>query len=262
MRGAFSPFWRYNNEPTHGEQIAHIAREDLAVHGYRTDSGDCYLVYGEPESACAELERIATDAQRPVWMMVNTDTYEALSAKNREYLGPYWGWNWDFFYADEPLNPVAHSDQVEIVPAGSPAFENSRADIERILRVANPITSALAQIDTLDWFLMRATDGEIAAVLGAEPMANGGIHLAGLATDPRYGGRGYGGGLIVGAINTLLEHHDHIAFGVWSWNTSALRLYRRLGIPHADSLIMAQREPFQDMQALLIEATCAQVEEE
>ncbi|VEI12465.1 GNAT family N-acetyltransferase [Trueperella bialowiezensis] len=251
MLGAQSAFWRLSawSHQLAGTRIEQIDDPDLGLVLVDSDRGRVLVAYGEPARGIDALRNVMDRGVRPDRTMINRELYGALDAPLRDHFGPNWGYAWDYFWADEPLDPVPGSERVELLRAASPQFAAVAGDVRRALEQANPITDALERFDELDWFVMRAPTGDIAIVLGATQEKEC-MSLEGLGTVPEYRGQGYGGATMVGAVNMSLELTGYVRFGVWSWNEGAMRLYRRLGIHHDGKLISGRREPFDEARYL------------
>lgn len=247
MLGASSAFWRLN-EWLHQEEdvLLEKASCDVGLVLFEGHTGPELVVYGEPGPAIAALEDVVARGIVPERTMINREVYGALDERLRNYFGPNWGHAWDFFWAKGPVAPVPYCELVEYVRAGSLEFHTYRADIRQALLASNPISDAVDQLDELDWFFLRAPDGQIATVMGAERVGDV-IGFYGLGTVPDYRGHGYGGATMVGAVNASLDLAAAIRFGVWAWNEGAMRLYTRLGVRHDGALISGRNEPFEEL---------------
>lgn len=245
MLGASSAFWRLN--AWGGEVLEREESPGLGLVLLAGEAGPTLIAYGEPGSAIPALTDLAGRGVTPARTMINREVYGALDEPLREHFGPSWGYAWDFFWADRPLAPVEYCDRVEFCAAGSAEMDRVREEIRAALLASNPISDAVGELDHLDWFFLRAPDGNIATVMGAEKVGEGmGFH--GLGTVPDYRGNGYGGATMVGAVNAALERGAFIRFGVWAWNEGAMRLYTRLGITHDGAIISGRAEPFEELR--------------
>lgn len=250
MLGASSAFWRlgawkHNREV---EPLETIEKPDLGLAIVDGTKGPRLIAYGEPKAAIAALTDFAGRGLVPHTTMINREVYGALDEATRTHFGPYWGHAWDFFWTDAPLAEIEHCERVEFLRAHSAKLEPVRDEVRAALLASNPISAAVDEFDHLDWFILRAPDGNIATVMGAERSGTGmGFH--GLGTVPAYRGKGYGGATMVGAVNASLQLASHIQFGVWGWNDGAMRLYSRLGIRHDGGLIFGSDQPFKELQA-------------
>lgn len=251
--GAHSPLWRLAIADRSQDPV--YLREDSSVgivvkpNPWKAEFDTDNLIavaYGDPEVAIAELTSVT--AKYPVLdrVMVSQEIHDALPSEMKDSLGPYWGFAWDFFWADAPLESVAHSDRVELIKRDTPELAALKEDIRSALELSNPITHTLKHMHDFDWFIMRNDAGHIVTVMAAE--LGEVTHLHGLGTIPAYRGRGYGGTTMVGAINLALQQGSYIQFGVWTWNKGARRLYERLGIAHGGVMISASKEPFEDLE--------------
>lgn len=248
MLGASSAFWRLNAWKHHRqvEVLSRIDEPDLGLVLLAGDADPTLIVFGEPGPAIAALSALV--GREVSGAMMNREVYGALDEDLRHHFGPYWDYAWDFFWTDEPLAEVEHCERVEHIHAGSPEFVNQREEIRAALLASNPISDAVNEFDSLDWFILRAPDGNIATVMGAQSTGDGmGFH--GLGTVPQYRGAGYGGATMVGAVNASLRVCPHVHFGVWAWNEGAMRLYTRLGIHHEGGLIWGRPTPFAPLEA-------------
>ncbi|MDP9805426.1 GNAT superfamily N-acetyltransferase [Trueperella bonasi] len=247
MLGAHSAFWRFGAFRRTGNETQLIEEPDLAMALIAGPDGNTLVVYGEPERAVGDMRRLRGSEHDFVETMINRETYEALDSSLREYYGPHWGYAWDFFWTQTPLKPVDHCERVEFLRAGSAQLKAVENDVRNALIATNPITGAIDRFADLDWFILRADNGEIVTVMGATQ--GEGMSFEGLGTVPKYRGLGYGGATMVGAVNLALQLVNHVQFGVWAWNMDAMRLYRRLGLNHDGALITGRTLPFDDLRS-------------
>ncbi|WP_300047092.1 GNAT family N-acetyltransferase [Trueperella sp.] len=245
MLGPSSAFWRLN--AWDGNVLEREERPGLGLLLLAGNAGPTLIVYGEPGSAIPALVELAGRAVAPAHTLINREVYGALDEPLREHFGPSWGHAWDFFWADQPLAPVEHCERVEFCAAASEEMAEVRGEIRAALLASNPISDAVGELDRLDWFYLRAPDGNIATVMGAE-RTGGAVGFHGLGTVPDYRGNGYGGAMMVGAVNAALERAQFIRFGVWAWNEGAMRLYTRLGITRDGAIISGRVEPFEELR--------------
>lgn len=242
-----SDFWRLvasrerTNMPIFMRQTA-----AAAVVIYTEREQNLMMADGDPEVASHFIaEALEQDVALDRTMM-SYSLFEGLPESLLHRVAPHWGFEWDLYYADRPLPPVPGADKVELIERTSAEFSELRGQIVAALRSSNPITSALNEVDELDWFILREDDGNIATVMGAN-FGDDLVHFAGLGTVPNARGRGFGGATMVGAVNISLSRVPLVQFGVWSWNTGALRLYDRLGLTRAGRVISGREEPFPDL---------------
>lgn len=248
MIGAQSAFWRFSawKRRLDHPPIESVNDPDLGLALVDSDHGKMLVMYGEPARGVRAMRNLRARAVTPARTMINRETYGALDADLRDHFGPHWGYAWDFFWTEEPLAKVEHCGRVELLRAGSAELKAVEGEVREALIASNPITSAVDRFDALEWFILRADDGNIATVMGSTQ--TDGMSFEGLGTVPAYRGQGYGGATMVGAVNLSLELVSHVQFGVWSWNEGAMRLYRRLGLHHDGRLISGRAEPFEDLQ--------------
>ncbi len=248
MLGAQSAFWRFSawKHGLESEPIKLVEEPDLGLVLLDGHHGQTLVMYGAPARGIRALHELKREGITPVRTMMNRDIYGALDSDLRDSFGPHWGYAWDFFWIDEPLKKVPNCENVELLRADSPELEAVADEVREALVVSNPITGAVDRFGKLDWFILRADDGNIATVMGSTQSE--GMNFEGLGTVPAYRGQGYGGATMVGAVNFSLKIVDYVQFGVWAWNEGAMRLYRRLGIHHDGGLINGSVEPFKELQ--------------
>ncbi|MGV9182709.1 GNAT family N-acetyltransferase [Arcanobacterium canis] len=204
------------------------------------------IAVGDPDSAISAIAQIGGD-WRPDITTMTTEIREALPEDMAQFLGPEWGYRWEFWYADSPLQPVAVTENVVLLTHGSNDLAQYADDIREALAASNPISDANESFDKLSWFVAFAEEGSVGAVMGCETHVVGEQRLAyfhGLGTVPAFRGRGYASTLMVAAVNIALESHDAIYFGMWAWNEGACRIYSRVGLTNGAHLIEGRREPF------------------
>ncbi|MDO5025702.1 MAG: GNAT family N-acetyltransferase [Trueperella sp.] len=251
--GANSAFWQLSIAPslTSRNTLYVVERSDAAVALYRQDSLQL-AACGDPQQVSTVLAEVRENFARPDRSLLHQPVWAELAALERAHFGPEWGFAWDYYWITEPLPAIPNAELVEFFPAGSVQLQEIADEVYQVLVASNPISDSVANFAKLDWFVLRLSDGAVATVLGAEPRGRE-LFLHGLGTAPQYRGQGYGGAIMVGAINLALASYHSVQFGVWNWNHSAKRLYRRLGITNpADELIVGRREPFPDLQALAV----------
>lgn len=216
------------------------------------------VAIGNPDSVNTVLDRAREDMHEgtltslpgrgslpaPSRAMFQRNTFDGLASRHREWLGEYEGHEWDFFFCDAALEVQPGDDHVQLLD-----LPTWRAEIERVITASNPITSALADLDTLTWY--GHVDGTLLnGAMGVERREHAegtlGSHFAGLGTDPEMQGRGIGGAVMAGKINRELKETGIVTFGMWSWNDRARKLYRKLGICEGYSYITLSRTPLQE----------------
>lgn len=246
--GARSDFWQLvMGDP---DPSARYAREDDSV-GIRIDTtstgGLRCVAWGDADIARDEILR-ARDAFGPFdHLMIASTIYEAMSARDRAVLAPYWGNDWVLYWTDHAFPDIGDSARVELLRRGTPQYAAQFDAIGEALVASNPIATSLSHMEDFDWFVLRNDAGEIVTVMGAT--FDGTAHFAGLGTVPAHRGHGYGAATMIGAINASVEICDIVEFGVWSWNMGALRLYDRLGITRSPAVINGRHEPFEDLES-------------
>ncbi|QJC21745.1 GNAT family N-acetyltransferase [Arcanobacterium buesumense] len=242
-----SPFWTLSvvNEWRDITPVYHVEDSNVGVILGLKDNVLTLTIAGDIEPAIKHISYIQRTFARPSLTLMTQQIADALPTDIKEYLGPSFGWAWDFYYVNKPLNPVHSSHDVVEVALGSSRIASYRDEIFQVLEMSNPISDALDFFDSLSWFTIFSDD-RIVAVLGYEER-EGCAYLHGLGTHPDYRQHGYGGAVMVGAVNQLLKRNTSVQFGMWAWNNNARRLYRRLGITHGGALIHAQRQAFKEL---------------
>lgn len=249
--GASSPFWRLSVDRVSEGRPEYYSREDerVGVRFYETDADEKLLIaHGDPAEAQAELERVA-EIGRPDRALVSVEIQNEMNPDLRAFFGPRWGFNWDLYFAAEPLPAVPHSDSIELIEHGTVEAGEREAEILDLLRVANPITDAIEHVSELDWYV-KYHDGRLASVVGMETVDGIG-RLHGLGTRPEYRGLGYGSATMVGAFNLALASHEAVQLGMWSWNAKARGIYERIGLRHGGQQIIGRREAFPNLEGSL-----------
>lgn len=242
-----SNFWRLvvRREPIHDPSF--MRENDAAAVAMLWQGNESVLMAdGEPKAASSLIHEALVHVPHVDRCVLPYTLYSNLDEALVQRIAPNWGFEWDLYYADSELPVVPGVERVEFIERNTPAFDMHRDRIIAALRVSNPITSALDEVDELDWFVIREGD-DIVSLMGA---ASGPdlVHFAGLGTLPAARGKGYGGALMVAAVNFALKRAPIIQFGVWSWNTGALRLYDRLGLVNAGRVISGKHQPFPNLQ--------------
>ncbi|MDP9800047.1 GNAT superfamily N-acetyltransferase [Arcanobacterium wilhelmae] len=207
------------------------------------------IATGDPTLAIATIRRLRAD-QRPDISTLTTQIRQALDPDLAEFLGPEWGYRWEFWYAQSPLAELPGSERVAIFPRGTDELAEHAEQIRAALAASNPISDANENFDKLSWFVAFSEEHEVAAVMGYETLHSQGKDFAyfhGLGTLPQFRGRGYASLLMVGAVNLALTTHDAIHFGMWAWNEGAGRIYKRVGLINDAHLIEGRREPFVEL---------------
>ncbi|MDY5585033.1 MAG: GNAT family N-acetyltransferase, partial [Arcanobacterium sp.] len=199
-------------------------------------------------------KNLRAEYKRPDLVMISEEIFSELDRESRDFYGPHWGFSWEFFFAEEPLEEVPGQAEVRFISASSSEFEKYSAEIKEVLEGANPITDALENFSKLDWYAHFSEEGKITSVMGIEYHEHA-IHFSGLGTNPLYRGKGYGSAVMVEAINDSLRRgHQAIYFGMWDWNQGARKLYRKLGIDSGGVLILGDSQPFEELLAKLTDA--------
>ncbi|MDY5584528.1 MAG: hypothetical protein SPG61_01885, partial [Arcanobacterium sp.] len=110
-QGVSSAFWRLEiaTRPT-GERFFVHEEEDVAV--VLQKSVDAYFgdemktslfAYGDPQKAAEILKNLRAEYKRPDLVMISEEIFSELDRESRDFYGPHWGFSWEFFFAEEPL---------------------------------------------------------------------------------------------------------------------------------------------------------------
>lgn len=265
--GSSSPFWRFNSGSWHeaarseGSELHFLHEDDdSAIIAWESPVGEKNFYRPSPEGvtrrvslvACGEAARTADLISGALqagtippltWGMMAEPIAEHLTDRAREFFGPYWGNQWDFYWATEPLPQQTGHENVQLLDLAT-----WRDEVVRVIEESNPSTSALADVDGHQWYGFITDEGDLAAAMAVQRRTAGDgsptTHFAGLGTDPAFRGQGIGGATMGTAINKELEQVDSVAFGMWSENDPARNLYAKLGITLDIRLISASHVAF------------------
>ncbi|GAA4353990.1 GNAT family N-acetyltransferase [Angustibacter luteus] len=183
---------------------------------------DNLTVVATPDVAAArlpELLALAGDVRRitvPFGTLPRLD--DALAARIVPGIGDDWEW---MLTATAPPAP-----DVLVEPVGAGRLP----DVTDLLARSSPRHSAtVADPGVVAWLGVR--DGaRLVACAAVEEDPPGVPGLASIATDPAYRGRGLGAAVTAAATRWAFERgHEVVTLGMYSDNTVARRLYRRLG---------------------------------
>ncbi|MFC5370072.1 GNAT family N-acetyltransferase [Arcanobacterium bovis] len=255
LGGISSFFWQHEIAPwleSQKDRIVFYEGDDRAAVVILRSSDMAYAgvdyegkAFGHPDRVIELLTSLDDAVLSKCEIMMNREVYEHMPHELRERCGAHWGHEWEFFFATEPIPSVQGDDAVVVLRAGSHGFRERRDEIMEVLQKANPISEAVDDIDTLDWFVIPGDNGRLACVMGASERG-GKIHFAGLATDPDYRGKGFASAVMVASVNYWLSLDKTVFFGMWAWNHKARKLYLRLGITPGPHLIFCGPQPFKD----------------
>lgn len=236
LLGCGSVFWQAHIASHIDHELFRFEEERAAVVVEKKDDAVELIAHGEPDSLPRAIQA-AKDAgiPAPTWAMLTRDT--PLSSGLKNWLPPYWGNGWDFFWTDRPLAVRPGAERVQRISA---------AEARPVVVVANPRSEALDAFDRYRWYGLPDGNG-IGAVLGAldEKPVNGktNSYIGGLGTLPDRRGKGLGGAIMTGVTNRELETHGILTFGMWAENP-ARSLYNSLGYIHGGAQIIADSKPF------------------
>jgi ribosomal protein S18 acetylase RimI-like enzyme len=140
--------------------------------------------------------------------------------------------------ADGPAAPTDPAANPATGPAAGPggpvwlaADPATEAEVGALLDLAFPDSYARPGDPGVDrWAGLRAPDGTLLAVAALAWSAPGIALLAGVAAHPEARGRGLAARVCEFAVREALTAHGRVGLMVDDWNTSAVRLYRRLGL--------------------------------
>jgi ribosomal protein S18 acetylase RimI-like enzyme len=113
-------------------------------------------------------------------------------------------------------------------------LEREREDLAALQRRALPNTYTSLDRPGMRWFGWYDPDGGLRAMAGAGDWVHE-VHLGSVATDEQWRGRGIGAALTATITRRGLAATGQVSLGVYTDNTRAIALYRRLGFAIAYS---------------------------
>lgn len=129
---------------------------------------------------------------------------------------------WDWMWTTTRPVPQPGEDTVEALP--------DTAEINALLDLANPDTHGRPDdAGMVQWLGVRDRGGALLAAGGRVRLGTGYAHLRGITTVPAARGRGFGSAISARLTRAGLAAAGVCTLGVYSDNTGAIRMYRRLG---------------------------------
>ncbi|MGI8578102.1 MAG: GNAT family N-acetyltransferase [Nocardioidaceae bacterium] len=163
-----------------------------------------------------------------------------INGQAREALPSWWQYAepprvWDWMWTDEQPPRQPGEESVTALPDDA----GSRRDINGLLDLANPASHGRpGEQRTLAWVGVRDVQGRLVATGVVTRLAGGAAHLRGVATLPAMRGRGLGAAVSARLSRIgLAACGGRCSLGVYSDNTSAIRIYRRLGYRHLHTFV-------------------------
>ncbi|TDD99990.1 GNAT family N-acetyltransferase [Jiangella asiatica] len=179
--------------------------------------GRALFVVG-PDSEAASLAAAVVDTEPVPRVVVPRDAVPHLEP----LLGD--GWEWVWFWTDRPPSPRPGE------AAARRLGEDDHDALAELLRVSSPLTSVTpGDGRTRSWWGVEV-DGVLVACAAEFPQAPGVWHLRGVATHPRWRGRGLGADATAAVTRAAFGHGAHaVTLGMYADNGVAWRMYERLG---------------------------------
>lgn len=183
---------------------------------------------GDPDDLSALLPQVARRLPvRPGFVTVEAEAYAGLPAPWRHAEVNRWDWMW----TDSAPAPVPHEERVEPV--------TDATEIDALLDAANPHSHGRpADPRIRAWLGVRDGGVLVAAGALAQVPQSGATALRGVSTLPPARGRGLGAAVSAQLTRLALETAGApVTLGVYTRNTTAVRIYRRLGFRRDRSFV-------------------------
>ena len=135
------------------------------------------------------------------------------------------GGDWEWMWTQDSPAPVPGEERLVELDDAADAEELKAFSTAHNPREWTPIGEG----HVVRWVGVRATDGSLLAVGGAELTDAGVPHLAGIVTATHARGRGWGAAVTACLTRWAVDRHGVSTLGMFSDNVPARRLYARLG---------------------------------
>jgi GNAT superfamily N-acetyltransferase len=186
---------------------------------------------GDVARLLAELRRRLP--RRPGFVTVDAHSYTGLP--------PGWRYaqanRWDSMWTESPPPRVPAEDEVGVI--------DDDDEVQALLDVANPDSHGRPGDPRVRSWLGTRDDGGLVAVGALATVAHSGVaHLRGVSTHPDRRGRGLGTAVSAALTRRGMETVTPlVTLGVYTSNTTAISIYRRLGFHHDRSFVSGPLQP-------------------